>query len=667
MSSKKKKEYNQISKKELIENDKILILNKFGFISSFKFKSNSSNNKKLISSNSIKTLPSYKNKTNIKNRILTQYYSTSLLTKNGGRNYIQYKPSLTNESTNTTNFYSSFYNSKNKLKLNSNNTNINTNNKSKETNLINSCLWHKLIKNIDKNQNINNNNKIIQTENNINNDNNINSFNRTNTNPEKNIDKNKIKHIKHIIQLPKSSPIKIKEIKINNSKSILEENSSYNNEDEENKNIINNKVLDEFSDSEKEKTNIIIRNRNCFNDNNNININFNININNSSNINEKFNKYLSKNNICDISSRDIKEEKSLMKYFYKEKELDYLFISEIEKRNKNIINLNLKKFLNLNDISIYNILSFQPEIYLELINSNTHIKNRINNCLNNLYKIVIDDFKIKYKNILQIISYKFIQKKINSYNNITNYPLDLVLNCKIITQKIKQSIEISCNYFSNQDRYDYVWIFDIQKKSSIKKWISSEINTTRNFQKNFAISYSSQISAFSYLDEIQIQINIFNRNNIINPKKFEWCEPIISSIEPDIYEKTKFFNNVVYDQLRACEIEMQILFWSHNLTSKQKNLIEDIKKIFEKFFLIKDVFANSCKYDFYKIIMRPTKTGVLQKNKFCSFDINIIEEGIPAKNEIQCIYFLNMNSFRNKMDIKLGNDLPFYIVDMKVN
>ena len=65
--------------------------------------------------------------------------------------------------------------------------------------------------------------------------------------------------------------------------------------------------------------------------------------------------------------------------------------------------------------------------------------------------------------------------------------------------------------------------------------------------------------------------------------------------------------------------------------------------------------------------MRPKKIGILRKNKFCSFDINIIEEEIPAKNEIQCIYFLNMNSFLNKMDIKLGNDLLFYIVDMKVN
>ena len=662
MNPKKKKEYNQISKKELIENDKILLKNKFGFISSFKC--NSSNNKKLISSNSNKTLPTFQIQKNNKSKILTQCYSTSLLSKKDGRNYHQYKPSLTNESTNTTNFYSSFYNSKNKLKLNSNNTN---NNKNKEQNFINSCLWHKLIKNIDKNPP----NKINQTENNINN------FNRTNTNPEKQIDKNKIRHIKHIIQIPKSSPIKITDIQINNGKNSSEKNSSnIINEEDDKKNMINNinnnKILDEFSDSEKEKNNIMMRNRNCFNDNNNLNFNFmNININTNNNVvhmnEKKAHKYLSKNNIYDISSWDIKEEKSLMKSFYKEKDLDYLFISEIEKRNKSIVNLNLKKFLNLNDISLYNILSFQPEIYPELINNNTHIKKRIKNCLDNLYKIVIDDFKIKYKNILQIIKYKFIQKKSNSYNNNKNYLLDLVLNCQIISQNIKQSIEISCNYISNKDKYDYVWIFDIQKKSSIKKWISSEINTTRNFQKNQIVSYSSQISSFSYLDEIQLQINIFNMKNIINPKQFEWCEPLISHIEPDIYEKTKYLNSVIYDQLRSCEIEMQVLFWSHNLTQKQNILINEIKKIFEKFFLIKDAVANTCKYDFYKLVMRPIKTGLFLKNKFCSFDINIIDEESPAKNEIQCIYFLNMNSFRNKMDIKLGNDLLFYVVDMKVN
>ena len=659
MKNMTKKEYNQISKKELLENDKILIINKFGFSPIFK-KTNSAQNQKCnqLNLNPNLTLSSIPIQDNNKKKNLIQSNSTLLLTKKEGRNYHQYKPSITNAST-TTNFYSSFYNSKNKLNLN----NKSSNNIKKENNIINSCLWNKLIKNIDQNQNNKINNMKKQISNNTNE---INNSSITKTEKEDNTSKNKIKHV---IKIQKSNPVKLKEIKsfVNN---ITENKSSnYENNDEYKKSNANNNtnnILDEFSDSEKEKNNILIKNKNYFYENKIININNNNNFNNNHK-NEKYMfKFVSRNNIYDISSRDIKEEKSLMKFFYKEKEADYLFISEIEKKNKSIANLNIKKFINLSDKSIYNILSFRPEIYSELINSNKLIKKRINLCLENIYLPAINDFKIKYKNLLSIIKYSFIQKKINSFNSDNNYILDLILQCKIITKKIKLSIEISCNYFSKKEKYDYVWIFDIQKKSSIKKWISSEINTSRNFQKNQAISYSSQISPFSYEDEIQIPINIFNIKNGVNPYSLEWCEPIISYVEPEIYEKTKFIHKINFDSLRACEVEMQILYWSLNLNEKQNILVNEVKKFFENFFLIKNIWANSCKYDFYKLEMTPIKKGLLSKNKFCSFDICIVDEDAPAKNEIQCIYFLNTNSFSNKMDIKLGNDLILYIIDMKV-
>ena len=111
---------------------------------------------------------------------------------------------------------------------------------------------------------------------------------------------------------------------------------------------------------------------------------------------------------------------------------------------------------------------------------------------------------------------------------------------------------------------------------------------------------------------------------------------------------------------------MQILFWSSFLNQKQIILINEFKNIFENFFKIKNIYISTCKYDFYKIVMTPFKTGIINKNKFCSFNINIIDEETPLKNEIQCIYFLNMNSFYKKMDVKLGSDLIFYIIDMKV-
>ena len=471
MKNKTKKEYNQISKKELLENDKILIINKFGFTPIFK-KTNSAQNQKYnkLNLNPNLTLSSIPIQNNNKNKNLIKSNSTLLLTKKEGRNYHQYKPSITNAST-TTNFYSSFYNSKNKLNLN----NKSSNNIKKEKNIINSCLWNKLIKNIDQNQNNKINNMKKQISNNTYE---INNSSITKTEKEEdNTTKNKIKHV---IKIQKSNPVKLKEIKYFVNNITENKSSNYENNDEYKKSNANNNtnnILDEFSDSEKEKNNILIKNKNYFYENKIININNNNNFNNNHK-NEKYMfKFVSRNNIYDISSRDIKEEKSLMKFFYKEKEADYLFISEIEKKNKNIANLNIKKFINLNDKSIYNILSFRPEIYSELINSNKLIKKRINLCLENIYQPAINDFKIKYKNLLSIIKYSFIQKKINSFNSDNNYILDLILQCKIITKKIKLSIEISCNYFSNKEKYDYVWIFDIQKKSSIKKWISSEINT----------------------------------------------------------------------------------------------------------------------------------------------------------------------------------------------
>ena len=661
MKNKNIKEYNQISKKELIENDKILIINKFGFIPIFQ-KTNSAINKKNNAINSNITLSSFKTQKNKNNKNLLKSHSNLILTKNTeGRNYSQYKPSLTNASTNT-NLYSSFYNSKKKLNIN----NKSSNNINKEQNLINSCLWHKLIKNIDKNQN----NKINYLKNkNINSNNTHNDINgssetksiQTNNNISKNM-------IKHFISIKKANPIKLKEIKSYNSKEYKSSNDEKSNENKNN-DFNNNNILDEFSDSEKEKNNIVIRSKNYLCENKNININLNnSNINNI--INHKGEKFLCKfvnrNNIYDISSRSIKEEKSLIKFFYKEKEKDYLFISEIEKKNKNISQLNLKKFIDLSDKCIYNILSFQPEMYLELINSNKYVNKRINLCLEKIYKASIEDFKLKYKNILQIIKYDFIQKKINAYSRGNNYILDLILYCKIITKETKQSVELSCNFFSKKEKYDYVWIFDIQKKSGIKRWISSEINSSRNFQKNLAISYTSQVSPFSYGDEIQIQINIFNMKNIMDPGSLEWCKPIINYVEPGFYEKTKYINNIIYDPIRACEIEMQILFWSSFPNEKQNLIIKEVTKIFEKFFEIKNIWTNSCKYDFYKIVMKPIKTGLISKNRFFSFDINIIDEDTPIQNEIQCIYFLNTNSFYKKMDIRLGNDFIFYILDMKV-
>ena len=309
-------------------------------------------------------------------------------------------------------------------------------------------------------------------------------------------------------------------------------------------------------------------------------------------------------------------------------------------------------------------MSFSIDSYFPLINSDKYIKRKIDNSLNNIFENVINDFKYKYRDYFEVIHYKFEPNRIKSFYD-NNFILDLVLNCKITSKNIEESIEVSCNYVSKNEKYDYLWKFDLQNKAKIKKWISSEMNTMKNYHKT--ISYTSQVSTFSFGDEIQIQINIFNVNNILEPDTIEWNEPIISPESGEIYENTKFINNISFDPLRACEIEKQILLWHDRLNEEQHPICIEVKEIYEKYFKIKNIYFDRSKFCFYKFIMIPYKIGLLKRNKYCSFDINIIDFNAPAKNEIQCIYLINTNNYTNKMDVRIGNYLILYIIDMQVN
>lgn len=451
-----------------------------------------------------------------------------------------------------------------------------------------------------------------------------------------------------------------------NSPSFIGDNNSYHrvirqtldedSSDKENPNNINNES--DFTES---------HNRNFFNYNNLYNNANNNNIpNNSGNQSENFKIYrlLSKNYSYNVSTRDIHDEVAKL-FNHENPNINYFFISEVEKNNRNIINLNKKKFLNLKDKSIFKILSFGIDSYLPLIHSDKYIKNKINKSLYNMYENLIYGFKFTYKDYLEVIHYKFEQNKIKSFYNNNSYILDLILNCKVISKKVEQSIEISCNYFSNNKKYDYLWKFDLQKKSKINKWITSEINTMKNYYKT--ISYTSQVSSFSYGDEIQLQINLFNINNILEPGTVEWLQPNTTYTNSKVYENTKFINDISYDPLRACEVEKQILLWHDELDEDQMIIYNEIKEIFENYFTIKNIYYDKSKFSFYKIIMIPYKTGFLLRNKYCSFDLNIIDLNSPAKNEIQCIYYINTNNYTNKMDVRLGNILTLYIIDMGVN
>ena len=365
--------------------------------------------------------------------------------------------------------------------------------------------------------------------------------------------------------------------------------------------------------------------------------------------------------IYNISPRFITNEASLnTKHNLPNKA--FMFINDIEKENKKLPVLDINKLLSLNDKSIYTLLSYSYDNYSSIISINKTVKNKINNTLKNIFKHVIDDFKFKYNTFLNVIDYSFNPKTF-IINHKKSHLINLEIKCKIITKEIRKSYEIGCNYISFNKVYDYIWIFDVQKKEDIKLWLCTELDLINNSYKKF--TYTSQVSSFCYNDEILLQLNIFSKGNNIEPNSIEWTPPVETPILPNVYEKTIFISSIEFDQLRACEVETQVLFWKYKLPADDKGIINDFKKIFGKYFKIKDICYDISKYYFYKFEMKANKIGLIKQNKFSTFDINIIDNNSNVKNEIQCLYLMNSNYYTKKMDIRLGTNITIYIVDMK--
>jgi hypothetical protein len=364
--------------------------------------------------------------------------------------------------------------------------------------------------------------------------------------------------------------------------------------------------------------------------------------------------------IYDISSRYLNEENVNLKHILPSKK--FLFITDIEEEIKRMPIISFKKILNLSDKSLFNLLSFSYDNYLSIISLNNLVKNKVVKSLKAIFQHAINDFKHKYESFLKVIDYNFIQKNF-MLNHKKNNLLNLEIKCEIITEEINKSYEIGCNYISNNKNYDYLWKIDIKNKKDINIWICTELNKINNASKNF--TYTSQVSSFCHGDMINLQFNIFSEGNIINPISIEWTEPAISLVPGGVFEKSKYISPYSFDQIRACEVETQILFWKNILPENDGGIVNEVKKIYGKFFDIQNIRYDVSKFYFFKVEMKANKIGCLKSNKFSKFDINIIDYNENVKNEIQCIYLMNSYYYSQKMDIRIGTKVILYIVDMK--
>ena len=72
--------------------------------------------------------------------------------------------------------------------------------------------------------------------------------------------------------------------------------------------------------------------------------------------------------------------------------------------------ISYKKLLNLNNKSLFNLLSFSFDNYNSIISINKFVKNKVDKSLRTIFQQVINDFKHKYNSFLKVVDYNFIQK-----------------------------------------------------------------------------------------------------------------------------------------------------------------------------------------------------------------------------------------------------------------
>ena len=566
---------------------------------------------------------------------------------------------------------------------------------------------------ISNNMQLNMNNKNVRNINN-NNDNNINKQDTVNMNSEEDNDKNNVKeheyysHGNNYNSTKKLSNSNMETIARNDLYNILKRNAHYVNPVNNNNNIKNNVIKEE---SKKGNQNLNIdsnKNQINFSDiQENININYDIseeqNKDSSTKTNNNMinNKYYNLNKINELNKQEEQElqtsqdknneqtqttlernnilskfikqpiynisprfcsceKHSMVKYSLKGK--SYMFIGDVEQKNKSIPIIDLKKILKLNDKCIFKLISFTYDNYFSIMSSSKILKIKVENSLKNIFRPIIDDFQNKYKDFIKVINYSFQHKSFTN-NHKNNNLFNLIIRCQIITKEINKSYEIGCNYIANNKKYDYLWKFDVHKKNNIRLWLCTELDKIYNSYKKF--TYTSQVSSFAYEDELELEFNIFSKGNNLDMNSIEWTEPIITNIEVGIYENTNFISSIKYDQLRACEVETQILFWKNRLPEDDGGIVNNFRKIYGKNFEIKEILFDISKFYFFKFEIVAKNVGLIRQNIFSTFDINIVEYESHIKNEIQCIYLMNSNYYNKIMDIRLGTKVTFYIIDMK--
>ena len=387
--------------------------------------------------------------------------------------------------------------------------------------------------------------------------------------------------------------------------------------------------------------------------------------------NNKFSNFL-KDNHSNVSALGLLDDEHIIIRNHQEEVSKFKFIHEVLKNNLSYENISIKKFLALDNKCTFNIFSFLYDNYKIIMTTGKKIKNAFNLTLKSKFSYIIENFKSKYKEILQFESFKFIQSETIMLKKKKIPIFSIFFKCKIketpyLLKYEGISYEITYSFKNSQSRnkdslYYQIYKFYIRKNKYYPIWICSEMDE-RNYSQRRLV-YSSPVQNYVEKDHIILKIDLIEGNNFIYDINF--LDIKILEAPQNLYEKGVFKSEIGYDGMRDCEIENMILRWNNaNNLIKNSEMLFYIKRTFGNYFSFKEIKYDISKIIFFKIKMQAEKVGLIKKNRIFNINLQILNETSEITNE--CIYIGCVNTFtQNKiLQIRKGTIIILYITDLK--
>ena len=174
------------------------------------------------------------------------------------------------------------------------------------------------------------------------------------------------------------------------------------------------------------------------------------------------------------------------------------------------------------------------------------------------------------------------------------------------------------------------------------------------------------ILSFCKDDSIEIKIPIISLEGEINPITFIWSDLKIYEIPKNNfleYERNAAKSpNIPFDTMRYCEIEQIVCTWKNEKNLTRKNLLNEFRNLFENIFLIEIILYDITKFYIFKIKAKANKIGILQKNKYIKFDLEVVDENEGINNQIQHLGLLNFSD--RVFQVRKNTNIYFFISEL---